>query len=83
MQDNGNFHEIIFSLRKLCRLHTTFNYQNLTYTNYSKVARYALSSFYSLYKLLFDVGLIADSGLTCRSVKRLLTVQSDHARLFP
>jgi hypothetical protein len=35
------------------------------------------SSFYHLYKWLFYVGLIADSGLLCRSVKRLLTVRID------
>jgi hypothetical protein len=35
------------------------------------------SSFYYLYKWLFYVGLIADSGLTCQSVKRLLTLRID------
>jgi hypothetical protein len=35
------------------------------------------SSFYYLYKWLFYVGLIVDSGSTCRTVKRLLTVPMD------
>ena len=56
----------------IIKLSTIRNIRQLFYSG-----EICTSSFYYLNKWLFSLGLVADSGLTCRSVKRLLTVRID------